>query len=467
MASTSLQTAAVAAWLLVASLHPALGIAPAPAARRAPLAAAAAPDSSVVVMMAGRSRGRCRAPSAPRPPRVMKRSESGVPDIAACHPAQYTHLLHEKVALMEASIAQAVVNGTPPTAALLRELPAVEVFESARRHFRMRASFQMWREDDGLHFVMFNRDDARTPQEVVTYPMGSLLLNSLMGPLLDGLAARSELREKINDVRFLTTSTGDALVTVTYNRPIDGDGGKWEAAAKELADALGISIVGRSRNVKIVVNGETVSETLAVPGRGDCAYTQMEGAFTQPNAGVCESMLGWAFDATRGREATDLCELFCGNGCFTVALAPNFRRVIATEISKASVALAEANLEANSISNVRVARLSAEEFVEAHEGVRQFRRLEEVGIELGGAGGLDRLETLFVDPPRAGLDATCRALAAGFERIVYVSCNPETLARDVAELSATHEVSRLAAFDQFPYTPHLECGVVLERRHCD
>ena len=64
----------------------------------------------------------------------------------------------------------------------------------------------------------------------------------------------------------------------------------------------------------------------------------------------------------------------------------------------------------------------------------------------------------------AGLDVTCRTLARSFERIVYVSCNPQTLARDVQELLATHTVTRLAAFDQFAYTPHLECGVVLERR---
>ena len=51
-------------------------------------------------------------------------------------------------------------------------------------------------------------------------------------------------------------------------------------------------------------------------------------------------MLGWAFDATRGLEETDLCELYCGNGCFTIALAPNFRRVVATELSKSSVHLA-------------------------------------------------------------------------------------------------------------------------------
>ena len=76
----------------------------------------------------------------------------------------------------------------------------------------------------------------------------------------------------------------------------------------------------------------------------------------------------------------------------------------------------------------------------------------------------ERLHTLLVDPPRAGLDQTSRALAATFARVVYVSCNPETLARDLAQLSATHTLTRLAAFDQFPYTPHLEAGVLLERR---
>lgn len=141
-------------------------------------------------------------------------------------------------------------------------------------------------------------------------------------------------------------------------------------------------------------------------------------------------MLGWAFDATRGLEDSDLCELYCGNGCFTIALAPNFRRVVATELSKSSVRLAELNLEANRVSNVRVAKLSAEEFVEAHAQRRHFRRLDTAGVDLSSAGGY-RLETLFVDPPRAGLDATCRQLAAEFGRVVYVSCNPETLARDV------------------------------------
>jgi tRNA (uracil-5-)-methyltransferase len=48
-----------------------------------------------------------------------------------------------------------------------------------------------------------------------------------------------------------------------------------------------------------------------------------------------------------------------------------------------------------------------------------------------------------------------------FARIIYISCNPATLADDVALLSATHRVARFAVFDQFPYTPHLECGALL------
>ena len=64
----------------------------------------------------------------------------------------------------------------------------------------------------------------------------------------------------------------------------------------------------------------------------------------------------------------------------------------------------------------------------------------------------------------AGLDDACRALAAQFQRIVYISCNPETLARDVMALHHTHVLVRSAAFDQFPYSEHLEGGVLLQRR---
>ena len=71
---------------------------------------------------------------------------------------------------------------------------------------------------------------------------------------------------------------------------------------------------------------------------------------------------------------------------------------------------------------------------------------------------------MLVDPPRAGLDARTLAQVAGFDHIVYISCNPRTLLENLRALAPTHRIERCAAFDQFPYTPHLECGVSLRRR---
>ena len=92
-------------------------------------------------------------------------------------------------------------------------------------------------------------------------------------------------------------------------------------------------------------------------------------------------------------------------------------------------------------------------------GERPFRRL----ARLKRALNQYQFETFLVDPPRAGLDEATRALAST-TRVLYISCSPETLARDLATLSATHEIESLAFFDQFPYTHHLESGVVLRRK---
>ena len=167
-------------------------------------------------------------------------------------------------------------------------------------------------------------------------------------------------------------------------------------------------------------------------------------------------MLGWAFDATRppGGAADangDLCELYCGNGCFTVALAPNFRRVVATEISKASVALAESNLAANTgCERVLVAKLSAEEFARAHAG-EHFKQLSAAGIRLdssgdGGDGGDEApydFRTLFVDPPRAGLDGRrVRSRERLRARVVCVFVQPRDARARRRDLAATHRITR-------------------------
>jgi tRNA (uracil-5-)-methyltransferase len=170
-------------------------------------------------------------------------------------------------------------------------------------------------------------------------------------------------------------------------------------------------------------------------------------------------MMGWLLEHT-SIEDTDLLELYCGIGNFTLPLASRFRNVLATELSKPATEAARWNTDANQIKNIELARLSAEDMTAAMAGERQYRRLAHLKSDLPDY----QFETLLVDPPRAGLDAQTLALASHFARVLYISCNPETLADNLDTLSATHDIDRLAFFDQFPYTRHLESGVILSRR---
>ena len=333
------------------------------------------------------------------------------------------------------------------------DAPAPEVFASPVQHFRLRAEFRLWYEAGQPHYAMFEPGDKRRPILIEQLPIASSRINELMMPLLEACKADPELGRKLFQVEFLTTLSGEALVTLCYHRPIDE---QWDAPARQLAEQLGILLIGRSRGRRRVLERDHVVEQLQVDGR-TWRYQQIEGGFTQPNGSVNQHMLSWALDAA-GHNEDDLLELYCGNGNFTLPLSTRFRRVLATELSKSSVRSALENIADNQVENVTLVRLASEEVTQALTGVREFRRLQ--GIDLSGYD----FGTVFVDPPRAGLDPATLELVKGYRRILYVSCNPETLAANIAELHASHRIVRCALFDQFPYTHHMESGVLLERR---
>ncbi|MBB3102123.1 tRNA (uridine(54)-C5)-methyltransferase TrmA [Azomonas macrocytogenes] len=330
--------------------------------------------------------------------------------------------------------------------------PEPEVFESPREHYRLRAEFRLWREGEARHYAMFEPGDKRKAILLQDFPIASRRINELM-PRLQAAWADPALGFKLFQVEFLTTLADDALITLCYHRPLDD---AWQAAAERLASELGASIVGRSKGKRSVIGRDYVEEEFQVAGR-TYRYRQPEGAFTQPNGEVCRKMLTWACDAL-GQRSDDLLELYCGNGNFTLPLATRVRKVLATEISKTSVNAAQANLAGNGVDNVTLVRLCAEELTQALNEVRPFRRL--AGIDLKSY----EFGTVFVDPPRAGMDPDTCELTRRFERILYISCNPQTLVQNIAQLQDTHRIERCALFDQFPYTQHMESGVLLVRR---
>ncbi len=358
--------------------------------------------------------------------------------ITAITPEPYAEQLAEKTARLHA---------------LLRHFlaPAAEVFASPPSHYRMRAEFRFWQEKDDCFFAM--TDAEKNIVRVDSFPIACERINALMPALLTHIRNNEILRRKLFQVDFLAATTNDAVITLTYHKPVNE---AWQAQAAELQTQLGCSIIGRSRGKKIVLGHDFVTEQFIVNGK---TFTQQqpESAFSQPNAAVNQHMLNWAYQHAQ-HNGGDFLELYCGNGNFTLPLSRCFNNVLATEVSKASIKALEHNVATNHCHNIALARLSSEEISQALRGDRPFRRLAHLDL------ADYQFSTVLVDPPRAGLDGTTCELIQRFDNILYISCNPETLANNLQRLCHTHSIEHTALFDQFPYTHHMECGVVLRKK---
>ncbi len=336
------------------------------------------------------------------------------------------------------------------------DIPSAEIFPSLPLNYRLRAEFRVWHQGDDLYYIMFN-SETKEKYRVDDFPVASKLINQAMKALLATIKDKKELRYKLFQVDFLSTLSGELLISMLYHKPLEPS---WEKSAKALKEELStispVDIIGRAKKQKIIIDKDYVMESLNV-GANTFVYQQVENSFTQPNGGVNEQMLLWAQQATTDAGG-DLIELYCGNGNFSIALAQNFDRVLGTEISKTSVRSAQINIKANNIENIDIVRMSSEEFSQAMNGERKFRRLE--GFDLTTYN----YDTVLVDPPRAGLDKDSIELVSRFNKVIYISCNPNTLKENLVDLTKTHVIEKFALFDQFPYTEHIETGVVLTRK---
>lgn len=179
---------------------------------------------------------------------------------------------------------------------------------------------------------------------------------------------------------------------------------------------------------------------------GGDALRVSAGVFLQANRLLWESLVAAVLGAA-GRGATAW-DLYAGAGFFTLGLARRFEEVVAVESNPAAVADLRANRVAAGCDSVQV--------VEA--------RLEDaLGAGLLGGSVPD---VVILDPPRTGLaGGVAEQLAElGVPRIVYLSCDPATLARDIATFAdASYSVTSVRGFDLFPQTSHVEALVVLER----
>jgi tRNA (uracil-5-)-methyltransferase len=327
----------------------------------------------------------------------------------------------------------------------------ISVFKSPQSHYRSRSEFKIWHIEEDVYYAM-NHVDKKGVVLIDECPQVNIHISALMPKLLDSIR-KENIGFKLFGADFLSTSNGDIVVSLLYHRKLDQS---WQNIAAKISKELGIYIIGRSRRQKLVIGQDFVTETLIIDNQ-TYKFNHIENSFTQPNPRVNEQMISWAMKNLSDIDG-DLLELYCGAGNFTIPFSKKFNKVLATEVSKSSINAAKANMLLNDVDNIEFVRMSVEEFVQALDGVREFRRMKSINI------AEYNIKTIFVDPPRSGMDNSSCEFASRYENILYISCNPETLVRDLNILSKTHDVADMAMFDQFPYTHHVEMGVKLVKR---
>ncbi|GAX87375.1 tRNA (uracil-5-)-methyltransferase [Lebetimonas natsushimae] len=324
-------------------------------------------------------------------------------------------------------------------------IPEIEVIYDKDEHFRARAEFRIWREGDKLFYAMRKRkEEGRGVIPIQECKIVDKAIYNLMPDLLSEIEKNENLKNRLYEIDFLSSSLGELIVTLIYHRKVD------ESIAEDIKKLkekfTKVDFIVRKKGRKYIFDKNYLIEELEINGK-IYKYKIIENTFSQPNRNINKKMIEWVLKNADLKG--DLVELYCGNGNFTIPMSEKFNKVIATEINPESIQAATFNAELNNRKNITFLAMSAAE----------FSSLKKENSPL--LAGYD-LKNVFIDPPRAGLDDKSRRFVNSFENIIYISCNPETLKRDLETLAKKRKIKAFAFFDQFPYTNHMECGVILE-----
>jgi 23S rRNA (uracil1939-C5)-methyltransferase len=259
------------------------------------------------------------------------------------------------------------------------------------------------RRREGLLRFLVVREGTRTGQVMVN------LVASEEHPLFETWAA--EIRARFPSVRSVLLNTTRRLSSVA------------------------------SGDVERVLSGsDRIEETLA-----GLTFEISSASFFQTNTEQAERLLETALEGLALTGSERVLDLYSGTGTFSLPIATRAREVIGVESNEAAVRDAERNAARNGIGNVRFVTGEAER----HDS-------EDFAAD-----------AILVDPPRVGLHAHAvkRLVQAGAPRLVYVSCNPSTLGRDLALLCGErYQLEWVRPVDMFPHTAHIECVAALARR---
>ncbi|WP_395755295.1 23S rRNA (uracil(1939)-C(5))-methyltransferase RlmD [Edwardsiella ictaluri] len=267
-------------------------------------------------------------------------------------------------------------------------------------------------------------------------PVLAPALEALLLPLGECLSAL-RARRRLGHLELVLADNGPLMV-LRHLDPLS------------LSDREALSAFARQRGLTLYLSDGGAPQRLL----GEAPYYQIDGSrldfnpqdFIQVNAAVNAQMVGQALAWLDVRADERVLDLFCGMGNFTLPLARLALRVVGVEGVPGLVATAQNNARNNGLSNV--------EFF--HQNLE-----EDVTRQAWASQGFDKI---LLDPARAGAPGVMQHIVRlAPRRVVYVSCNPTTLARDSQTLlQGGYRLTRLCMLDMFPHTGHLESMALFE-----
>ena len=265
------------------------------------------------------------------------------------------------------------------------------------------------------------------------------------------LPAEERLVEKLSGLRLVGGDLGEALSNGAASTAEKEDAGKRIVSIAVSVNREKTNVI-MGNEIRTLWGRDRIEDSLGVLGSTErITFSVSPLSFYQVNPGQTEKLYHLALEYAELTGKETVCDLYCGIGTISLFMAKRAGKVYGVEVVPQAIEDAGENARRNQITN-------AEFYV---------GKAEEVLPKLYEREGL-RPDVIVVDPPRKGCDEKCldTMIAMQPERIVYVSCDPATLARDLKILcQGGYEIRRVRAVDQFGHTCHTECVVGIQRKH--
>lgn len=287
--------------------------------------------------------------------------------------------------------------------------------------------------------VGFRRRQSNDLVAIEGCPVLAEPLSALIAPLRECLNRLKSQRE-LGHAELIQAEQGIMMLLRHTGRPNEAD----RALLVAFAKSQGIDLYLQAADERIEPLHQVFQPSYSLDG---LSLAFAPGDFIQVNGPINQSMVAQALAWLGASKDDKVLDLFCGIGNFTLPLARQAREVVGVEGDLAMVARAEENARRNGIDNAR------------------FYKADLSGDIVGMSWAREGFDLVLLDPARPGaLEVMGHVVKLSPKRVVYVSCNPVTLARDSQVLvKGGYRLVRLGMLDMFPHTGHLESMALFER----